>query len=404
MTNRLHLLFLNAGHFADHLFMLIFAKAAFTAGLAFGVAADGAYADMLPYGIPAMVLFGACAPIAAHFADRWRRNAMMAVFFVGIGLAAIATSLAQSPLQIGVGLAAIGVFAAIYHPVGISMVIQGGGNVGWRLGVNGVWGNMGVAAAPLTTGLILSFFDWRAAFYVPGALSILIGLLYVGLIRSGRAQPRAGTARERAHVSFADGWQRALIALALVTAAGGFVFGAMTFLVPRLFEVRMSGITADIALTGALAAAVYAVAAFAQLIVGRIIDRRRVKPVLVTVALAQPLLLGIMAIQADYALFAAGLLAMAFVFGQIPITDAVLARYVPDQWRTKVLSAKFLLNLGVGAMAIMTARWVLSDDGSFETVMLIVASASALVVAGALLLPSQSGAEITAAVPGGVNA
>lgn len=396
MTNRLHLLFLNAGHFADHLFMLIFAKAAFAAGLAFGLAEDGAYAEMLPYGIPAMVLFGACAPIAAYFADKWRRNAMMAVFFIGIGLAAIATSLAQSPLQIGIGLAAIGLFAAIYHPVGISMVIQGGGNVGWRLGVNGVWGNMGVAAAPLTTGLILSFIDWRAAFYVPGALSILIGLVYIGLIRSGRAQPAAGTARERAHVSFADGWQRALIALALVTAAGGFVFGAMTFLVPRLFEVRMTGITNDIALTGALAAAVYAVAAFAQLIVGRVIDRRRVKPVLITVALAQPLLLGIMAQQTDVALFAAALLAMAFVFGQIPITDAVLARYVPDQWRTKVLSVKFLLNLGVGAMAILMARWILSGDGSFETVMTIVAVASGLVLVAALILPSRSGAELDA--------
>ncbi|MYG52345.1 MAG: MFS transporter, partial [Rhodospirillaceae bacterium] len=360
------------------MFMLIFAKAAFSAGLAFGLAENGAYAEMLPYGIPAMVLFAACAPLAAHLADRWRRNAMMAVFFIGIGLASVATSFAQSPLQVGIGLAAIGVFAAIYHPVGISMVIQGGGNVGWRLGVNGVWGNMGVAGAPLLTGLILSFVDWRAAFYVPGAMSVALGLAYVGMIRSGRAEPAPGTARERAHVSFAAGWQRALVALALVTAAGGFVFGAMTFLVPRLFDVRMTGITEDIAITGALAAIVYAAAAFSQLAVGRLIDRHRIKPVLLTVALAQPVFLAVMALETDYALFAAALLAMAFVFGQIPITDAVLARYVPDQWRTKVLSVKFLLNLGVGALAIMSARWVLANDGSFETVMLIVAGAAAV--------------------------
>ena len=136
------------------MFMLIFAKAAVSAGLAFGLAEHGAYAEMIPYGIPALVLFGACAPLAAFMADKWTRNGMITVFFVGIGASSVATGFAQSPLQIGIGLSVIAIFAAIYHPVGIAMVIEGGGRVGWRIGVNGVWGNMGVAAAPLITGFI----------------------------------------------------------------------------------------------------------------------------------------------------------------------------------------------------------------------------------------------------------
>ena len=389
----LRLLFLNVGHFADHLFMLIFAKAAFSAGLAFGLAADGAYADMIPYGVPSLVLFGAGAPLAAYLADKWNRNAMIAVFFIGIGIAAIATSFAQSPLQIGIGLAAIGLCAAIYHPVGIAMVVQGGGNVGWRLGANGVWGNMGVAAAPLITGFFLAGSDWRLAFAVPGIVAILIGLGFVGFVRSSRALPPEATAREKALVGFAPGWQRALLALALVTAAGGFVFGAMTFLVPRMFEVSMPGLSTDVATTGGLAALVYAIAAFAQLLVGYIIGRRRIKPVLVTVALGQPILIGLMAAQADYALFATTLLAMAFVFGQIPITDAVLSRYVPDAWRAKVLSIKFLLNLVLGALALLTARSILAAAGGFETVMAVLAAAACLVVLAALLLPVTEGVD-----------
>ena len=116
-------LFLNIGHFIDHMFMLIFAKAAFSAGLAFGLAEDGAYASMIPYGIPSLVLFGACAPIAAHLADKWNRNGMIVVFFLGIGVASFATSFAENVYQIAAGLAALGVFAAIYHPVGIAMVM-----------------------------------------------------------------------------------------------------------------------------------------------------------------------------------------------------------------------------------------------------------------------------------------
>ena len=397
-AQKLRFLFLNVGHFADHLFMLIFAKAAFSAGLAFGLAKDGAYAEMIPYGVPSLILFGAGAPLAAHLADKWNRNAMIAVFFIGIGLASIATSFATSPLQIGIGLAALGVFASIYHPVGIAMVVQGGGNVGWRLGANGVWGNLGVAAAPLITGFVLADYDWRLAFALPGIVSILIGLSYIGFVRSGRVRPPQATAREKALVGFAPGWKRALLALAMVVAAGGFVFGSMTFVIPRMFEVSMPGVSVDIAVTGTLAALVYAVAAWAQLAVGRIIDRRRIKPVLLFVAAGQPVMIGLMATQSDYGLLAASLLAMAFVFGQVPITDAVLTRYVPDEWRAKALSIKFMLNLVIGALALLVAQAILAAGGGFNTLMMVLAVTAGLVVLAALLLPARDGEE-TAPTP-----
>ncbi len=385
----LRLLYLNFGHFIDHMLILIFAKAAFSAGIDFGFGKDGAYAEMLFYGIPSLVLFGACAPIAAHMADHWNRNGMLTVFFVGIGLASILTGFAQSLLQIGLGLALIGIFASIYHPVGIAMVIEGGGKVGWRLGVNGLWGNMGVAAAPLVTGFILVQFDWRMAFIIPGSISILIGLGFLGFVRSVDVRAPEAIRQEKELIGFAPGWQRALVSLALVTAAGGFVFGAMTFLIPRLFEVRMQGITSDIAVTGTLASIIYAVAAFAQLVVGRAIDKRSIKNVLIFIAVGQPLLLFLMAMQTDYALFAVSLLAMGFVFGQIPITDAVLSQYVPDQWRAKVLSIKFLINLVIGALALMTARYLLSTGAGFEAVMRVISIAACFIVGAAILLPNR---------------
>jgi MFS family permease len=385
----LRLLYLNFGHFIDHMLILIFAKAAFSAGIDFGFGKDGAYAEMLFYGIPSLVLFGACAPIAAHMADHWNRNGMLTVFFVGIGLASILTGFAQSLLQIGLGLGLIGIFASIYHPVGIAMVIEGGGKVGWRLGVNGLWGNMGVAAAPLVTGLILVQFDWRMAFIIPGSISILIGLGFLGFVRSVDVRAPEAIRQEKELIGFAPGWQRALVSLALVTAAGGFVFGAMTFLIPRLFEVRMQGITSDIAVTGTLASIIYAVAAFAQLVVGRAIDKRSIKNVLIFIAVGQPLLLFLMAMQTDYALFTVSLLAMGFVFGQIPITDAVLSQYVPDQWRAKVLSIKFLINLVIGALALMTARYLLSTGAGFEAVMRVISIAACFIVGAAILLPNR---------------
>lgn len=390
---RIRMLFLNLGHFVDHLFMLIFAKAAYDAGKAWGLGYD----DMIVYGTPAAILFGAAAPISAQLADKYGRNPLIVVFFIGIGLAAIAASFAATPLQLGIGLAAIGIFASIYHPVGITMVIQGGGNVGWRLGVNGVWGNMGVAAAPLLTGFILASYDWRLAFIVPGVLSIGIGLAFWKFVRSGKAEAPPASAREKAMVGMAPGWKRALVSLTLVTMGGGFVFGALIFLMPRLFEVKLNGITTDVAMTGLLAGAVYACAAFAQVIVGKIIDNRPIKPILVTIAGLQPVIIFCMAYQTDWMLFLVAFLAMAAVFGQIPITDAVLSRYVPDKWRAKVLSIKFMLNLTIGASVLPFASFMLdrapTDAEGFQTILLILAAAACLIVSAALILPRQAAGE-----------
>jgi MFS family permease len=392
-AQRLRFLFLNLGHFIDHLFMLIFAKAAFDAGKAWGLGYD----DMIIYGTPAAVLFGAAAPLSAQAADKWGRNPLIVVFFIGIGIASILASFAETPLQLGFGLALIGIFASIYHPVGITMVIQGGGRVGWRLGVNGVWGNMGVAAAPLITGFILASYDWRLAFIIPGLVSIGIGLAFWYFVRSGKAVPPPASAREKAMVGMAPGWKRALISLGLVTMGGGFVFGALIFLIPRLFEVKLNGISTDVAMTGLLAGAVYATAAFAQIAVGRIIDNRPIKPVLVTIAAMQPVIIFIMAYQADWTLFLVAFLAMAAVFGQIPITDAVLSRYVPDKWRAKVLSIKFMLNLTIGASVLPFASYVLdrspTDSDGFQTILLILAAAACLIVSAALILPRQAAGE-----------
>ena len=76
----LRLLNLNFGHFTDHMLMLIYAKAAFSAGIYFRFGKDGAYAEMIFYGITSIVLFIACATIAAQMADYWNRNGMLTVF------------------------------------------------------------------------------------------------------------------------------------------------------------------------------------------------------------------------------------------------------------------------------------------------------------------------------------
>ncbi|MEK9786414.1 MAG: MFS transporter [Gammaproteobacteria bacterium] len=150
MDDRRHFFFLNAGHFLDHLFPLIFATAA---ALVLAAEWQMSYAELIPYATPGLVAFGVFSLPAGWLADRWSREGMMAVFFIGIGVASIATSFSTGPFQLAMGLFGVGMFAAIYHPVGLAMIARGGKSMGLDIAVNGVWGNLGVASAALLTGL-----------------------------------------------------------------------------------------------------------------------------------------------------------------------------------------------------------------------------------------------------------
>src|SRR6185295_6719829 len=158
--DRAHFLFLNVGHFLDHLFTLIFAT---VAALALSREWGLGYAELLKYATPGFFAFGLLSLPAGWLADKWSREGMVAVFFAGIGSSSVATGMAQTPLQVGIGLFFVGIFAAIYHPVGLAIVTQRWKNTGMRLAVNGVWGNHG---------------GWRAAFVIPGIVSVVIGIFY----------------------------------------------------------------------------------------------------------------------------------------------------------------------------------------------------------------------------------
>ena len=171
---RKHFLFLNVGHFLDHLFILIYP----TVVLALQDEWSFAYNDLLLYGMLGVFAFGAASIPMGWLGDRWSRHGMISVFFLGIGLASIATGFATSPVEIGIGVTFIGIFAAIYHPVGIAMVFSGAENAGRDLAVNGVWGNLGLAAAAMTAAAITEWFGWSWAFILPGIASVAIGIVY----------------------------------------------------------------------------------------------------------------------------------------------------------------------------------------------------------------------------------
>ena len=166
---------LNIAHALDHLFLLIFAAAVTTIAADMGVQQ---WQDLMPYGAGAFFMFGLGSLPAGRLGDLWGRRSMMLIFFFGIGAASVLTAFSQNVWQLAVSLTLIGVFASIYHPVGIPMLLERAINPGATIGFNGLVGNLGVAVAALLTGFLIQGWGWRAAFILPGVAAIVCGFIF----------------------------------------------------------------------------------------------------------------------------------------------------------------------------------------------------------------------------------
>lgn len=196
-------LLLNLAHALDHLFLLIFATAVAAIAADFGFAR---WEDLMPYGVGAFLMFGLASLPAGKLGDQWGRRPMMLVFFFGLGASALLAAATQTALQLAAALTLLGVFSAIYHPVGIPMLVQGAQRPGATIGVNGLAGNLGIAAAALLTGWLVQWAGWRAAFAVPGLACLALGAVFARVVPaeaeppSARRKPAPVAQIGRAHV------------------------------------------------------------------------------------------------------------------------------------------------------------------------------------------------------------
>jgi MFS family permease len=384
-------LFLNLGHALDHLCMLIFPTVVLAMSAEFG----RGYAELLPLSVGGFIAFGACSIPAGWLADRWSRRGMMLLYFFGIGAASILTGLARDPFEIALCLTLIGVFAAIYHPVGIAMLVAHQARLGRTLGVNGVYGNVGVAVSALLAGALADTLGWRSAFFVPGCIAIALG---IGFALSAPDT----TVGQAAHKSQPQQLPRSILIrifaiVTVATACGGVIFSATTISMPKVFDERLAALTQSTFGVGLLVCAVYLIAAAAQLCVGGWLDRRSLKAVFVPVVALQVPLLALAGTTQNYMMLAVAVAMMFFVFGQIPINDAMIARYTAEEWRARAYAVRYVVSFTASALAVPLVAWIYRASGDFRLLFFILAALAVLTFAAALFFPEEQ--HVTRAAP-----
>lgn len=386
-VSRLRFVFLNFGHFITHFMMLVFAT---VAALRLGDEWNMSYGELIPYATPGFVAYGLLALPSGWLADRWSREGMMALFFLGIGVSAMLTALADSISGIALGLTLIGSFAAIYHPVGLALVVQGRSKLGMPLAINGVFGNLGVAFAALVSGYLIERFGWRSSFLLPGAVTVVLGVLYVLLerknIRYGwKAVSKQDFAPETSRLP-AGLLRRVFFIILLTTALGGLIFQSTTFSLPKVFDERLADIATSATEIGAYAALVFSVAALAQLVVGFLVDQFSLRKVFLCVALIQALLFTLMIDLSGWPALLVSIGFMFAVFGEIPISDVLIGRVASGEWRSRAFALNYLVGFGVSASSLPLIAWIYGAWG-FAALFGLLALTAALIAAVVLYLP-----------------
>ena len=395
--------FLNLGHFFDHFLILIFATVAVALAVDRRIDIPGitndwglTYSEFIPFATAGFIAFGLFSIPAAWVADKWSRSGMIGVFFVGMGLASMLAALAQTPIQLGGAVFLIGVMGAIYHPVGLALVVQGKVNTGVPLALNGIFGNLGVAAAPLVTLFLIEYSGWRAAFFIPGAICFTVGIAYAIFLRAG-PDPGVVSAEKKASVDASIlNLDRILLfrvfAIIFFTAAiGSFIFQSTTFALPKIFDERLTDFAASGREIGWWSFAVFAIASFAQLIVGYTVDRYSARLVFAIVAASQAVFFGLMLNLEGVQALIVAVCFMLVVFGQIPINDVLVGRVAKSEWRARAFSARYIVTFAVMATTIPALSYIHANWG-FTRLFVLMGIGASLIFCAVLFLPNTKAA------------
>jgi MFS family permease len=371
------LFFVNVAHALDHFVLLIFP----TAVIAIAADLHRDYVDLIRLSTGAFVAFGLFALPIGRLADRFGRRALLTWFFFGYGVSCLLVAVSTGFPMLATSLLLLGIFSAIYHPIGSAMIVANATHMGRALGINGVWGNMGAALSSGITAAIAIGFGWRAAFFVPGAILLAAGVAFVTLVKDDRSRLKKVTVSHRLNVS-RNHLIWILAAFAASILAGGITFNIVTIAMPKVIDERL-GLPLPLAMTGWLTTGIFFCGALTQVIVGRLIDRVELATLFIWLSLLQPVGLLLAAGTTGLPMAIGLTLVTAAIYGQVVVNDAMIGRYVADEFRNRLYSWRFFAGFTIGGLAVPLIG-ALHRRGGFEEVLLVASAISAVILASAL--------------------
>jgi MFS family permease len=372
--------FCGAAHAATHYVELVYPTLAVALAAEIGIPLE----RVLGWSFAGYLLFGAGALPAGLAADRFGARRVILWGLVVAGASCLAAALAAPGWPIGLCLAGLGTGASLYHPAGTGLLSRAVAARGRALGLNGIYGNLGIAFSPLLTATLVGALGWRWTFAATGGTVLVAALAFSRLrIREPQDAPPSRAAAPAGPVA-----SRRLLAFALlcsIATLAGFGYRGNTVAQPALFAEQI-----DFMGYGAAASLTMLVGIFGQYLGGRVADRRDLRWSYFVFHLASLPMLLVLVSSTGLPLLAASAGFVFFALGMQPIENSLFAQVTPERWRSTAYGLKFVLTFGVGASAVVMVRWVGAAWG-WVGVYQVLAFVVAAMVLGILVLIRISG-------------
>ena len=337
-----------------HLLMHMFAAFYFVIVLAIEDDWKLSYDELLNLWFLGSLLVGLGALPAGWISDRWSRSGMIAIMFIGLGISSLLCGLSGNKVSLFISLSLLGLFCAIYHPAGISWVVNTSKETGKALGFNNIFGGVGIGLGAFFAGVLIEQFNWQAAFMLPGLISLVVGLSLTYHLKSGKISLKNISSEQ-----FKDNPEKnqmlkiAIIMLLSITCLS-FVYQILQTSLPKAIDIRLTESldlsTSDI---GYIVAAIYIVSGLMNYVGGILTDKYSEKLIYSIGIVGQGLLLLLIVSLSNYWLIAISLAIVAFNSSILPAENLLLAKFSPEKYQSLVYGIKFIVSFTVGPIALI---------------------------------------------------
>lgn len=338
--------------------------------------------------------YGLCALPVGLIVDHWQARGMLVIGNVLMGFGILGAAIWPGPKSMPAALALVGVGASVYHPAGLALISRTIGRRGLALGINGVFGNLGIASSPLVTGILTWAFGWKVTFLILGAVGIATGGALAAIhVNETHTRTSHGTSK-------ADTMElaRYFVILCIALVFAGISYRGNMILLPAYLQLKTTFVhnligslsflhthgTATLAAT-VLTSIVLLTGIFGQILGGRLADRIDLRNAYILYHAASLPFIALMSVTSNYALAVCAAIYAFFSLGMQPIENSLIASLTPQRWRSTSFAVKFILNFGVGASAVYLVGAV-KRAYSLGSVYWFLAGSTAMVVIAAVVL------------------
>ena len=334
------------------------------------------------------LLVGLGALPAGWLSDRWSRSSMMVIMFIGMGLSSILCGLSDEKFLLFIGLSLLGLSCSIYHPVGIAWVVNASNKKGRALGINGIFGGVGIGSGAFIAGLLIKYFDWKFAFIFPGIISLIIGVILLFFIINNHISFENLKAKDLQEKNSSNN----LIIIACIMLFSMFALG-LTFQIsqtsiPKVFDIRIDNISTFV--IGSIIGIIYGIAGLMTFVGGIMADKFSLKKIYIIGIAAQAPCFFCIAYFSGIPLIFVFLIAAMFNSSVLPTENILLAKFTPEKHHGLIYGVKFIVAFGSAPIAVFLISKIYEQTQEFTNLFYICSTLLMLVTLAVLFLPIKN--------------